>query len=710
MLLAHRVAGNSGMLKSLVVGPRELDKAGYIVGLVLSGIIMAGALPAAFDSPTDSNLATIDPDLATLLLGTVLGVGVLLGNGCTSGHGLCGLSRLSYRSLVAVPTFMITAVLTSTSFDGFVVGPPAPLASTELSTVRVVVAAALVLAALLMILLLVRWKAPSSSRLLKAAVGAWCGLCSGAGLTVGGMVRPSSVRAALSPRRLDLGLWLLFASALATTFVLYRLAEHRGVCEARAAAGAQGRIDARLVAGAVLFGCGWGATGACPGPLIVMVSAAPTAMGPLLLLLGVALGMQLAAQATAYLEHRRLGSAKTTPKGPPAPCSETSTAFPPGRPPPSPLLTPPLSPPSPPPADADGFASAAELSSALDDGAIHIDVRTFGSSEALGGVLRTLSGALWLPWDAAAGTLPLAAIPTAIKETPLIVTCRSGKRAAKASAALRDAGYSRVLNGGGPAGPPELWAVLAERRGELAYPMHGLQITQLFDGPGPAGGSSCTLSYLLFDEATKEAVIIDPVLEQVDRDLAAINELGGRLVLAINTHCHADHVTGTGELKRRVPGLRSAIAEASGARADVLLRHGDILRWAGGARALCVLATPGHTEGCISLHEEDVGAVFTGDALLIGGCGRTDFQGGSAATLYKSVHLQLFSLPPKTLVLPAHDYKGRRASTIGAEARSNPRLNQTEEAFVNLMSTLDLPRPAKLDSAVPLNLLCGVQA
>ena len=121
----------------------------------------------------------------------------------------------------------------------------------------------------------------------------------------------------------------------------------------------------------------------------------------------------------------------------------------------------------------------------------------------------------------------------------------------------------------------------------------------------------------------------------MERDLAEIDKLGGRLVLALNTHCHADHITGTGALKQRVPGLRSAVAAAAGAAADVLLQDGDVITWAMGGRSLRVLATPGHTEGCVSYLDAALGAVFTGDALLIGGCGRTDFQGGSAATLYE---------------------------------------------------------------------------
>ena len=168
-------------------------------------------------------------------------------------------------------------------------------------------------------------------------------------------------------------------------------------------------------------------------------------------------------------------------------------------------------------------------------------------------------------------------------------------------------------------------------------------------------------------------------IRQVDRDMAVINDLGVKLVYGANTHCHvrarvmdfsaqltrtparsilclqADHVTGTGELKKRIPGMRSAIAAASGADADVKFAHGDVLSF--GAFRLEVRATPGHTDGCVCFVLPGC-AVFTGDAVLIRGCGRTDFQQGDAGHLYDNVHAQVFSLPPNTRIYPAHDYKG----------------------------------------------------
>uniref|UniRef100_A0A7S3TPM3 persulfide dioxygenase n=1 Tax=Emiliania huxleyi TaxID=2903 RepID=A0A7S3TPM3_EMIHU len=240
-------------------------------------------------------------------------------------------------------------------------------------------------------------------------------------------------------------------------------------------------------------------------------------------------------------------------------------------------------------------------------------------------------------------------------------------------------------------------AAVAERR-------RAAEFLQLFDGDAPDGGGSSTYTYILADGGA--AVIIDPVLEQVDRDLAALSASGLTLTLAVNTHCHADHITGTGELKRRLPGLRSAIARAAGAKADVLLEAGEEIGF--GQRRLRVLETPGHTDGCLSFYDPSLGAVFTGDALLIGGCGRTDFQGGSSERLYRSVHEQLFTLPDETTVYPAHDYKGRRSSTIGAEKASNPRLTKPLAEFVDLMANLNLPYPRKIDASLPANLACGV--
>uniref|UniRef100_A0A7S4N959 persulfide dioxygenase n=1 Tax=Prymnesium polylepis TaxID=72548 RepID=A0A7S4N959_9EUKA len=303
-----------------------------------------------------------------------------------------------------------------------------------------------------------------------------------------------------------------------------------------------------------------------------------------------------------------------------------------------------------------------------------------------------------------ARSMPLGALP-ADRNTPLILYCRSGRRAGHAKGFLEANGYTRVLNAGG---------VVAHAQTTIAalgQPLHRHSLgifLQVFDGPAPDGGGSSTYTYIVGDAASKECIIIDPVLEQVEHDLKMIDALGLTLTLALNTHCHADHITGTGAIKRQRAGVTSLISKASGAKADCHLKPGEEVRWAEGRRTLTALATPGHTDGCMCFFDESIGVVFTGDALLIGGCGRTDFQQGSSETLYESVHNHLFSLPGSTLVLPAHDYKGRAYSTISAEKSGNPRLSKDKSAFVQIMRDLQLPYPKKIDVSLPANLMCGM--
>mmetsp|Transcript_33407 Transcript_33407/g.50397 ORF Transcript_33407/g.50397 Transcript_33407/m.50397 type:complete len:245 (-) Transcript_33407:27-761(-) len=229
-----------------------------------------------------------------------------------------------------------------------------------------------------------------------------------------------------------------------------------------------------------------------------------------------------------------------------------------------------------------------------------------------------------------------------------------------------------------------------------------LGMEQLFDE------ESSTYTYLIYDPDTKEAILIDPVDTQVDRDLEIVAKNDAKLLYGINTHAHADHITGTGILKSKVDSLKSIISAASDAKADIHIKQGDKIHF--GNRYVSVLATPGHTAGCVSYLTDDNKMVFTGDTLLIMGCGRTDFQGGSAETLYESVHSKLFTLPEETIVYPAHDYKGRFSSTIGSEKRENPRLgsNKTSKEFVSIMADLKLSYPKKIDVAVPANMRCGV--
>lgn len=219
--------------------------------------------------------------------------------------------------------------------------------------------------------------------------------------------------------------------------------------------------------------------------------------------------------------------------------------------------------------------------------------------------------------------------------------------------------------------------------------------------------TTSTFTYLLADEKSRQAVLIDTVFEQHARDLALIRELELELVLTLETHVHADHVTGAWLMKRAL-GSQIAVAAVAGTKGhDRALEPGDVVRV--GAIALEVLATPGHTAGCLTYVEREQGWVFTGDALLIRGAGRTDFQQGNASQLFHSVRERIFALPDHFVVYPAHDYGGRCASTIAEERAHNPRLGDKvrEKDFVGYMENLGLPHPKKLAEAVPANLVCG---
>ncbi|GAB3356828.1 hypothetical protein GCM10027395_19970 [Giesbergeria sinuosa] len=223
---------------------------------------------------------------------------------------------------------------------------------------------------------------------------------------------------------------------------------------------------------------------------------------------------------------------------------------------------------------------------------------------------------------------------------------------------------------------------------------------QLFD---PA---SSTYTYVLHDPATREALIIDPVDTQLQRDLDVLQTYGLTLRWIVETHAHADHIT-SARLLAEHTGARTATPAACGiGTAMVQLQHHDNLHF--GNEVLHALHTPGHTAGSMSYQWHD--HVFTGDTLLINGCGRTDFQSGDAHALYHSITQQLFCLPDDTTVWPGHDYQGRSHSSIGAEKKNNVRLAGRSEAdFVALMHTLHLPRPQRMDEAVPANLQSGLR-
>lgn len=220
---------------------------------------------------------------------------------------------------------------------------------------------------------------------------------------------------------------------------------------------------------------------------------------------------------------------------------------------------------------------------------------------------------------------------------------------------------------------------------------------------------SSSYTYLLACPRTREAVLIDPVLETLERDLQVLSSLGLTLSMALETHIHADHLTSARLLRQRTGCKVAGAAQDELPCRDVGIREGEPVRI--GDVALAPLYTPGHTDTHHAYLFEGgtQKLLFTGDALLIEACGRTDFQSGDAATLYRSIHDKFFSLPDETLVYPAHDYEHRFVSTIAQEKQRNPRLgnNRSKEEFVSIMNGLKLPYPRRIDLAVPGNQLCG---
>lgn len=224
---------------------------------------------------------------------------------------------------------------------------------------------------------------------------------------------------------------------------------------------------------------------------------------------------------------------------------------------------------------------------------------------------------------------------------------------------------------------------------------------QLYDA------TSSTYTYLLADEHSREALLIDPVFEQQQRDLALLDELGLTLTLVVDTHAHADHITAAWLLKQKTGCTIASAAVINAEHVDLPLQHGQHFGVQG--IDLQARATPGHTDGCMSYVLADQSMVFTGDTLLIRGCGRSDFQQGNASTLYRSITEQLFSLPDSCAVYPAHDYHGRTRSSIGEEKQYNARVGggANETDFVGYMQAMQLPHPKKIDEAVPANLRSG---
>jgi sulfur dioxygenase len=222
---------------------------------------------------------------------------------------------------------------------------------------------------------------------------------------------------------------------------------------------------------------------------------------------------------------------------------------------------------------------------------------------------------------------------------------------------------------------------------------------QLFDQ------DTWTYTYLIADPETKEAALVDPVIEQVERDWKLIQELGLNLKYCLETHIHADHITGTGKL-RKLTACQGIVPEQATAEcADRKIRDREVVKL--GNIEIEAIATPGHTS-CHTAYLVDGNHLLTGDALFIRGCGRTDFQLGNPGVQYDSITQRLFTLPDDTLVYPGHDYRGHTVSTIGEEKQLNPRFaGHTREQFIELMNNLNLPNPKKIMEAVHANSVCG---
>jgi sulfur dioxygenase len=226
-----------------------------------------------------------------------------------------------------------------------------------------------------------------------------------------------------------------------------------------------------------------------------------------------------------------------------------------------------------------------------------------------------------------------------------------------------------------------------------------MEIQQLFDP------DSSTYTYLVWDARSGEAALIDPVRQQVGRDIRLVRQLGLKLKYTLETHIHADHITGAGAIRNILNSIVLVHENSRSKCADVLVKDGDFVPL--GTQRIHIMHTPGHTDSDICFLVD--GAVFTGDTLLINGCGRTDFQSGDAGSLYDSITRHLFALPGNTRVYPGHDYNGLTHSTIAEEQLNNPRIRKgiTRDEFIVTMNQLELAPPQQIHEAWPSNLRCG---
>eukprot|EP00929_Paragymnodinium_shiwhaense_P015634 TRINITY_DN123732_c0_g1_i1.p1 TRINITY_DN123732_c0_g1~~TRINITY_DN123732_c0_g1_i1.p1 ORF type:complete len:775 (-),score=191.53 TRINITY_DN123732_c0_g1_i1:70-2394(-) len=740
--LTGNVLGVSGSTRGLLSWRPPIGNALFILGLGMAGFI-ARRTYGGFESMPPPAVASTALRARLVLGGILVGFGTATGNGCTSGHGLTGLARLALRSWVAVPTFMASGVAVAT-LSGAADVFPAPAHEEELQTVELPMVAMLA-AAIVAGLVLCSLVATASNKQLQpdaVHVKAFAELCSGLafgfGLVLSTMSRPSKVAGFLdlASGAWDPSLMFVMGGALMVTFPFFQTLRCSGLEERGPLLGGSygfppqwKPVDSSLVIGALLFGIGWGICGVCPGPMWVLVFARPC-FETLLLAAGVVVGMcgwkamqmmpaqpnaprdmaLLAAEVQQYERVSMLDLQELLPKlqergveVPVLPGDIATCGF---------LARDAV-------ADlAAQFRGWLNLNGEGADGFFKAEIEGCGcQTKALD---FELPGRPGLHEDIVALVMEMP--------RPLMVQCNSGSKAslalllALASEGGRSEESTKQLAQdldlkAFTRCPTEVcaemcsWVLRDLQEPHLAWSRlsgeTGRQMVvfeQLFDE------TSSTFTYLLGCPVQKEAVLIDPVLEKVDRDLAAIDKHGLTLKYVLNTHCHADHITGGSAIRALRPAVRTMISEASGAKADQFIGDKDIITF--GSYSLQVIATPGHTDGCVSyfLRDGDKQFVFTGDALLIRGCGRTDFQQGDSRVLYKSVHSKLFTLPARTKVYPGHDYKGRNVSTIEEEKRFNPRLSKSEDEFVEIMKNLNLPRPKLIDVAVPANLQCGVQS
>lgn len=336
-----------------------------------------------------------------------------------------------------------------------------------------------------------------------------------------------------------------------------------------------------------------------------------------------------------------------------------------------------------------------DIAQAIQTNTTFVDVRTVDEFN-----LGSLPTAENIPLD----VLSEVALNQLDKHGTILVYCFLGGRADDAVNILIGLGFTDVSSIGGMEYYQKCHRFTKKalvKSPSILNRRNSMKIEQLFDA------ATGTYSYLLWDEKTRQAALIDSVLEQVERDTKLIKQLGLELKYTLETHVHADHVTASGLLRKEF-GCEVMVHESSGLKcADKLLSDNDTIVL--GDENIYVMHTPGHTDTCVSFHID--GAIFTGDALLIDGCGRTDFQSGDAQKLYHSITERLFALGDETIVYPGHDYLGLTSSTIAREKIFNSRLgnNKSQTDFVAIMDALDLEPPKRIDIAVPGNMQCGLE-